>query len=871
MPIERSPYLYENPLGSPMDAPPLGEDELEVEAPDGEMEIDLGETDLMGEDPEVEEENEQPAHLAPHGENLAKYLSDEDRMEIAQELLERIDEDDKSREEWMRTYKKGLKLIGLTIEERSEPWENASGVIYPMLAEAALKFQAEITVETFPASGPVLTKILGDENPQTIEIANRVREDMNYLLTRKYREFRSEHEKALWTTALAGSAFKKVYYDGALERPISKFIPPEDVIVNYGESDIFLAERVTHAFSRSRIDMKRLVANGVYVEGAQPIARDTNEVTEAKDKLVGQEESSVLDEDYQLYEVYCWLDDDDLVGPDEMPAPFIVTIDRGTQSVIGIYRNWKEGDEKKRKRQYLVHYPYILGWGFYGIGLIHIAGGFADASTSIMRQLIDAGTLSNLPGGFKDKTIKIKQDDTPLSPGEWRDVDTRGIVLKDGMIPLPYKEPSGTLHALLKDVIDAGYRVASIADLKVGDMKQDAPVGTTLALLERLLKPMTAVQARIHAALTDELNILKELILAHEPPQYEYPQAPQGVTRAQDYQSVQVLPVSDPNAATLTQRIAQFQTVQQLAATAPDIYDVPALHKTLLGHIGIKYADKFIPDKTKVEPRDPVSENMAILNGQPVKAGLTQNHEAHLQTHMMLAQDPQLTQLIGQSPNAAKIQGAMAAHIAEHVAFKYRAQMERAMGIQLPAPDQPLPPEIEVQLSALMAQAAPMVQGQSAAELAQQQAADPLFQLQEREIAVKEAEVKRKIDKDAADIFLKAREIGADGQGLLDQAQADASQRQAELFMDQQAHAQKMQQQREMHEQKMQLESVKARSQAEVAQHSAQTQMMSNEAMAAQKLRLAEQAAKAKPTSGEQVAKAKPAAGKKPVKKDTPE
>lgn len=842
MPVEKSPYLYDpEKQNEDMEQGVFGGGDLEIE-------IELPDEESAGED-EGPEEN---ALNAEHSANLADKISPELNMKIAQDLMQSVDEDDSSRDDWMKTYKKGLELVGLKIEERSDPWEGASGIVYPMLAEAALKFQAELTVETFPAAGPVLTKILGDETPQAIAIANRVKEDMNYLLTTKYREFRTEHEKALWTCALAGSAFKKVYFDGALERPVSKFIPPENVIVNYGESDIFNAERVTHEFSRSKFEMKRLVASGFYIDGAQVSLPDQNEVSEAKDKLVGQERTGVLDEDFHLREIYCYLDDEELVGEEGLPAPFIVTVDKGSQKIIGLYKNWDEQDQKQRKQQYLVHYPYILGFGFYGLGLIHIAGNFADSATSIMRQLIDAGTLANLPGGFKTRMMKIKQDDSPIAPGEWRDVDVTSGTLKESLLPLPYKEPSGTLFELLKNIIDAGYRVASVTDLKVGDMKQDAPVGTTLALLERMLKPMTAVQARIHAALTDEMQMLKALILQYEAPQYEYPQAPKEATRQQDYTAVQVLPVTDPNATTLTQRIAQFQTVSQLATTAPEIYDKPLMHRLLLEHIGIKYADKFIPDKTKVEPRDPVTENMAILNGQPVKAGLTQNHEAHLQTHLMLAQDPQLTQLIGQSPNAATIQGAMAAHIAEHVAFKYRQQMERAMGITLPPPEQPLPPEIEVQLSALMAQAAPQVQGQSAAELAAQQAADPLFQIQQREIAVKEAEVQRKKEKDVADTLLKAAEIGINGQATVDQAQAEAESREQELVFNQQKHDQKMQHDKEMQEHKASLQERESERKLAVGGYMDLKKMEQADAMTEHAVQQAKRQGDAKLAQGEQ-------------------
>ena len=840
MPVEKSPYLYN---------PAEGDEDIEkgVFGPqDIEVEIELPDEE-EGQDAQ---EPQASAMDAGHDENLADKISAEVNLRLAQELMQAVDEDDNSRDDWMKTYKKGLELIGLKIEERSDPWEGASGIVYPMLAEAALKFQAELTVETFPAQGPVLTKILGDETPQAVAIGNRVKEDMNYLLTTKYREFRTEHEKALWTCALAGSAFKKVYFDGALERPVSKFIPPEDVIVNYGESDIFNAERVTHEFSRSKVEMKRLVANGLYIDGAQVSLPDQNEVSEAKDRLIGQERTGVLDEDFQLREIYCYLDDEELVGEDGLPAPFIVTVDRGSNKIIGLYRNWEEQDPKQKKRQYLVHYPYILGFGFYGLGLIHIAGNFADSATSIMRQLIDAGTLANLPGGFKTRMMKIKQDDSPIAPGEWRDVDVTSGTLKESLLPLPYKEPSGTLFELLKNIIDAGYRVASVTDLKVGDMKQDAPVGTTLALLERMLKPMTAVQARIHAALTDEIQMLKALILKHEAPQYEYPQAPKEATRQQDYATVQILPVTDPNATTLTQRIAQFQTVSQLATTAPEIYDKPLMHRMLLEHIGIKYADKFIPDKTKVEPRDPVTENMAILNGQPVKAGLTQNHEAHLQTHLMLAQDPQLTQLIGQSPNAATIQGAMAAHIAEHVAFKYRQQMEKAMGITLPPPEQPLPPEIEVQLSALMAQAAPQVQGQSAAELAAQQAADPLFQIQQREIAVKEAEVQRKKEKDVADTLLEAAKLGIDGQVTVDQAQAEAESRQQELAFNQQKHEQKMAHDKEMQEHKAALQAQESERKLAVGGYLDMKKMEQADAMTEHQIDLAKKQGDAKLEQG---------------------
>jgi len=665
-----------------------------------------------------------------------------------------IDNDRNSRKEWEKAYVTGLKLLGLQIEERTEPWDGASGVFHPMITEAVVRFQSETITETFPAAGPVRTKIVGKETPAKKEAAQRVQEDMNFQLTEVMQEFRPEHERMLWSLPATGSAFKKVYYDPSIGRQTSIFIPAEDILLPYGTSDIQSCYRVTHVMRKTKNEILELQQAGFYcdVELGDP-DRAIDEINKAKDKETGF--ADLNDERFTLYESHVKLvfKDDPLSDKDEdgeltgIALPYVVTFIRGTNTVLSIRRNWNEDDSLHLKRQHFVHYQYIPGFGAYGFGLFHLIGGFANSATSLMRQLIDAGTLSNLPGGLKSRGLRIKGDDTPIAPGEFRDVDVGSGTIRDNILPLPYKEPSQVLMALLGNIVEEGRRFAATADMKVSDMGANAPVGSTLALLERQLKVMTAVQARVHFTLKQELQLLAAIIRDYTDDEYTYePDGEEGPrAKKSDYRNVDILPVSDPNAATLSQRVVQYQAVIQLAQMAPDIYDLPMLHRGMLDVLGIKNADKLVPMDEDQKPTDPVSENQNLLKGKPVKAFQYQDHEAHIQVHMSAMQDPIIMQLVGQNPRAGAIQAATMAHIAEHVGFAYRQKIEQQLGMPLPPEGEPLPPQIELALSGMMAQAAQQVlqqsQGQVAQEQAQQQAQDPVVQMQQKELELKEREV----------------------------------------------------------------------------------------------------------------------------------
>lgn len=751
---------------------PMGLDALAAEdEPQGiEIEIEDPEAVRIGIDGvEIE--------IEPHEEteedfdaNLAEYMDEGAMLELAGDLEGDIENDRASRKDWEKTYTEGLKLMGLQYEERTEPWEGACGVFHPMITEAVVRFQSETITETFPAAGPVKAKIVGRETPEKKEAATRVEDDMNYQLTEKMPEYRPEHEKMLWNLPASGSAFKKVYYDPSLGRQVSVFIPAEDIFLPYGTSDIQTCHRVTHVMRKTKNEIYKLQAAGFYrdVDIGEP-TKSIDDIRKAKDEETGF--SDLNDDRYTLYECHVDLNlkgfedvdkDNDETG---IALPYVVTLIKNTSIILAIRRNWKEDDDLKLKRQHFVHYQYIPGFGAYGFGLFHLIGGFAKASTSLIRQLIDAGTLSNLPGGLKSRGLRIKGDDTPIAPGEFRDVDVGSGAIRDNIMPLPYKEPSATLFNLLNSIVDEGRRFAATADLQVSDMNANSPVGSTLAMLERQLKVMTAVQARVHYALKEELQLLAAIIRDYTPEEYTYePEVGEPKAKKSDYEQVNIIPVSDPNAATLSQRVVQYQAVMQMAQSAPQIYDMPQLHRRMLDVLGVKNADKLVPLPEDQKPKDPVTENMDILRMNPVKAFRHQDHQAHIQTHMMFMQDPQIQQIVGQNPQAQAMSSAMMAHIAEHTAFQYRAEIEGRLGMALLPDDQDLPQEVEVAVSAMMAQAAAQVtqqhQMQAQQQQAQQQAQDPIVQMQQQELQMKQQELQIK----AQESQMKAQKMQLDSQ-----------------------------------------------------------------------------------------------------------
>jgi hypothetical protein len=761
--------LFQQPVG--IEELAQEESPLEIEIVDPE-EVTIGmdglEISIGKEDPEEE----------GFSDNLAEYISDGALQSLAGDLVADIDQDKQSRKEWEKTYVDGLKLLGLQIEERTEPWQGACGVFHPMITEAVVRFQAETITETFPAQGPVRSKILGKETPETKEIAVNVEDDMNYELTEVMTEYRSEHERMLWSLPATGSAFKKVYYDPSLGRQVSMFIPAEDMLLPYGSTDLDTCHRVTHVMRKTKNEVIKLQQAGFYLDIDLPDApKDRTDIQKAKDKETGF--NDLNDDRYTIYECHVDLNLDgyeDMVegedGEEEetgIMLPYVVTIIKGTNDILSIRRNWNEDDELRLKRQHFVHYQYIPGFGAYGFGLFHLIGGFAKSATSLMRQLVDAGTLSNLPGGLKSRGLRIKGDDTPIAPGEWRDVDVASGNIRDSILPLPYKEPSATLFNLMQTIVDEGRRFAATADMKVSDMSAQAPVGTTLALLERQLKVMTAVQARVHFALKQEFKLLKNIIRDYTDPDYTYnPEYGSRKAKKADYDKVDIIPVSDPNAATMSQRVIQYQAVIQMAQMAPDIYNLPELHRGMLNVLGIKNAEKLVPIEEDMKPIDPVQENQNALKGKPMKAFIHQNHDAHIQVHMMLVQDPMIQQFIGQNPQAQKIMGAITAHIAEHVGYKMRQQIEQQLGMPLPPEEEKLPPQVEIALSGMMAQAAQQVmmqdQAKAAQMQAQQQMQDPVLQLQMQELQLKQQDLELKKQKIMMDAAAKA-----DAQALKEQ------------------------------------------------------------------------------------------------------
>lgn len=691
------------------------------------------------------------------GSNLADFMEDSALQRLAADLTGAYHSDKGSRHDWEETYIKGLKQLGLKIEERTSPWEGACGVTHPILSEAVVRFQSQAIGEIFPASGPVSTKIVGKITDEKAKQASRVQEYMNYLVTEVMREFRPETEKLLFSLPLAGSAFKKVYWDPAMDRPCSMFIPSEDLVVSYGASSLETAERITHVMRRNRNDVRKLQVDGFYsdIDLGNPTP-DNSDVQDEYNKLTGENPSYEFDGRYTLLEIHTDLDlegfEHQKDGEDTgIALPYVVTLELGSRKVLSIRRNWVKDDPQFLPRQHFVHYEYIPGLGFYGFGLIHMIGGIAKSATSVLRQLVDAGTLNNLPGGLKTRGLRIRGDDTPITPGEFRDVDVPSGSIRDNIHFLPYKEPSGVLYQLLGNIVEEGRRFASLTDLQISDMNQQAPVGTTLALLERSMKVMSAVQARLHAAMKQEFEILEGIVRDNAPHSYPYDQDGNEMMSENDFDDrIDVIPVSDPNSATMAQRIMQYQAALQLAGTAPQMYDLPQLHRQMLDVLGIKDPEQIIPLEDEIPARDPVAENMDMLNEKPVKAFQWQDHEAHITAHLSAAQDPKIQELVSQSPQAGAIQAALAAHITEHIAFEYRVQIEEQLGAPLPPLDEQLPPEVENELSRLVAQASQKVLQASQAEIeqqeAQEQAEDPIVQMRQKELEIREMETMANIE-----------------------------------------------------------------------------------------------------------------------------
>ncbi len=728
--------------------------------------------------------------------NLADFIDEQELQILASELIGDYEQDLSSRKDWLDTYVKGLKILGIRYEDRTEPWPGACGVFHPLLMESAVKFQSETIMETFPAMGPVKTKIIGKETAEKKDSAIRVADDMNYKLTEEMKEYRPEHERLLLSLALAGNSFKKVYYDPSLGRQTAVYIPAEDIVVPYGAANIESAERVTHRMRKTKNEVKKLQYAGFYkdVDLGDPI-RVMDEVE--KQKAEDQGFSASMDERFQLLEMHVSLDLKDYPDVDDdnsetgIALPYVVTIEKGTGTILAIRRNWREDDKLKQKRQHFVHYGYIPGFGFYYFGLIHLIGGHSKAATSLLRQLIDAGTLSNLPGGLKSRGLRIKGDDTPIAPGEWRDVDVPSGAIKDNILPLPYKEPSQTLATLMDRVVEEGRRFAAVSDLKVSDMSSQAPVGTTLAILERVLKVMSAVQARIHYTMKQEFKLLAAIIRDYTPDEYSYePEVGGRKAKKSDYDNVDILPVSDPNAATMSQKVVQYQAVLQLSQSAPQIYDLPYLHRQMIETLGIRNANKIVPSPDDQKPVDPVTENMNIMNGKPVKAFYYQDHEAHLQVHMMAMQDPKIMQIVGQNPQAQAIMAAGAAHIMEHVAFQYRKEIEKQLGANLPPmPDAEkdenfLPEAAEVQISQLAAAAAAKLlqkdQAEAQAAQAQQQAQDPVVQMQQMELQLRQQELQIESQKLQLNAQIQQQKLQLDAQVKM----ADQQRKEKELQID---------------------------------------------------------------------------------------
>jgi hypothetical protein len=748
--------LYAAPQGMEEMASDMEPDiEIEIEDPE-EVSIKMGGLEIEFDKDEMSDDE--------FNANLAEEIDEEDLQVLAGDLIEEYEGDLSARRDWLDTYVDGLELLGLKLEDRSEPWEGACNVFHPLMTETLVKFQAETMTETFPAAGPVKTQIIGAITEEKEEAAKRVQDDMNYQLTQKMSEYRPEHERMLWGLGLAGNAFKKVYYDPSLERQVSMYIPAEDLVVPYGASSLETAERVTHVMRKTGNELRKLQVAGFYrdIDLGEP-SHNLEEVEKKIAEKMGF--NATTDNRFKVLEMHVDLDlegyeDKDEDGkPTGIALPYVVTIERSTNSILSIRRNWNPDDDTKQKRQHFVHYGYVPGFGFYCFGLIHLIGAFAKSGTMILRQLVDAGTLSNLPGGFKSRGLRIKGDDTPIAPAEFRDVDVPSGTIRDNIMALPYKEPSQVLNQLMNQIVDEGRRFASAADLKVSDMSANAPVGTTLAILERTLKVMSAVQARIHYAMKQEFKLLKGIIRDFTPPEYSYePSDAEPNVKQSDYDIVEVIPVSDPNAATMSQKVVQYQAVMQLAQANPTIYDMVELNKQMLEVLGVKNIDKLIPQTDKPKPADPISENMNIINSKPVQAFIYQDHQAHIQAHMSFRDDPKMAQIMGQNPRANEMIAAMEAHIAEHLAFEYRRQIEEQMGVPIPAPNEEMDEQVELDLSRVVAKAAAQLLQKDVAEMQQQdiqnKQQDPILQMQQQELQIKQMEAQAKAQKMQADTAL---------------------------------------------------------------------------------------------------------------------
>ena len=778
--------------------------EIEIEDPQGlKVGVDGVEIDLM---PDTEAAGEDE-----FDDNLAEYIDESELGKIGSDITALIEADITSRKDWTDMFVRGLEVLGMRYEERTEPWNGACGVYSTILTEAAVRFQSETIIETFPAAGPVKTEIIGQVDKAKEDAAERVRDDMNYQLTEVMVEYRPEHERMLFNLGLIGSAFKKVYFDPTLGRQVSMFVPAEDVIIPYGSSGARSAERVTHVMRKTENDIRKLQVAGFYVD--VDLGEPIRTYTDVEKKKADEQGYSLTEDDrYQIYEVQIDYDLPGYENEDGIALPYIVTIDKGTSKILSIYRNWKDGDDKYQKRQHFVQYDYVPGFGAYGFGYIHLIGGYARAGTSLIRQLIDAGTLSNLPGGLKSRGLRIKGDDTPIAPGEFRDVDIPSGSVRDNIMPLPYKEPSQVLAALLDKITEEGRRLGSIADMKVSDMSANAPVGTTLAILERQLKTMSAVQARVHFSMKQEFKLLKAIIRDYTPTAYEYkPETGDRKAKQEDYDMVEVIPVSDPNSATMAQRIMQYQAVIQLAAQAPQIYNLPVLHRQMIEVLGVKNADKLVPVEDDQQPKDPISENMGFLKGTPTKAFIYQDHDAHIAAHQSFMQDPMIAQTIGQNPMAQQMSAAMQAHIAEHLAFLYRKKIEEQMGIPLPPPEAKLPEDIEVNLSRLVAQASTQLMQKNMAQAQQQQAQqqmqDPIMQMQQAEIKIKAQDSQTKAQKVQGDLAIKQQELQLKAQELAAKQGEDPriAALKAQMGMQQtaQSHAQQIAHADQAHQQKL--------------------------------------------------------------------
>jgi hypothetical protein len=776
--------LYQAPLGvteEDQNTPAL---EIEIEDPES-VEIRMGDLEISME-PEVDEDE--------FNANLADDIDDSVLSTMASELIADYEDDLASRKDWIQTYVDGLELLGMNIEERSEPWEGACGVYHPLLSEALVKFQAETMMSMFPAAGPVKTQIIGKETQDKKDAAQRVQDDMNYQLTDVMKEYRPEHERMLWGLGLSGNAFKKVYFDPHLDRQVSLFVPAEDIVVPYGASNLESAERVTHTMRKTENEMNRLMAAGFYrdVELGTPV-----DVLDEVEKKIAEKMGfrATSDSRFKVLEMHVdynlpgYEHKDEKGNETNIALPYVITIEKGTNTVLAIRRNWEPDDETYQKRQHFVHYGYVPGFGFYYFGLIHLVGAFAKSGTSLIRQLVDAGTLSNLPGGFKTRGLRVKGDDTPIAPGEFRDVDVPSGTMRDNIMPLPYKEPSQVLMALLQNIVDEGRRFANTADLQISDMSANSPVGTTLAILERTLKVMSAVQARVHYSMKQELGLLKNIIAAYTPDEYSY-EPEEGDRRAKksDYDNVEVIPVSDPNASTMAQKIVQYQAVMQLAQASPQLYNLPLLHRQMLEVLGIKNAQKLVPMDEDQKPTDPVTENQNILRNKPVKAFSYQDHEAHIAVHMAAMQDPKIQQLLANNPMAQAMQAAMMAHINDHLGYAYRVEIEKQLGMELPpekdemGEDIPMDPQVEARLAPMLAQAAQRLLQNNQAEAQQQQAQqmqqDPIIQMQQQELQLKAQEQERKAAKDATDAQFKAEQLKLDQARItVDAAKATAQQK----------------------------------------------------------------------------------------------